>query len=175
MNFHELALKRESCRNYDGRPVSHELLCEILETARLSPSACNSQPWKLILAENEVAEKLRPLVSENGRNTFCHNVPAFVAICETKATLKPGVTGDPQRYAQMDVGMVTMMLTLAAADKGVGSCILGTFNQEKTKELLNIPEDVTVRLVIALGYSADESPRKKIRKPEEAVVGFGSF
>ena len=122
-----------------------------------------------------MAEKLRPLVSENGRNTFCHNVPAFVAICETKATLKPGVTGDPQRYAQMDVGMVTMMLTLAAADKGVGSCILGTFNQEKTKELLDVPEDVTVRLVIALGYGTSEVPRNKIRKPESETVGFGSF
>ncbi len=172
MTFHELALKRESCRNYTGETVPHELLCEILETARLSPSACNSQPWKLILTEGEMAKQMFPLVSENGRNTFADKASAFVAICETPATLKPGVTGDPQRYAQMDVGMVTMMLTLAAADKGVATCILGTFNQEKTKELLGIPQEITVRLVIAMGYAADGEARKKIRKAEADVQSF---
>ena len=65
MNFKKLALCRESCRDYDNRPVSHELLHDIMKTACLSPSACNSQPWKLIAAEGEMGEKVRPLVQVN--------------------------------------------------------------------------------------------------------------
>ncbi|MBQ4518171.1 MAG: nitroreductase family protein [Clostridia bacterium] len=173
--FKELALKRESCRGYDGRPVPHELLQEILETACLSPSACNSQPWRLLAVEGETAEKLRPMVQAAGLNRFADKVSTFVVICETKASLKEGVSGDRQRFAQMDVGMVTMMLTLAAADQGVSTCILGCFRENKIKELLNIPEDVVVRLVVAMGYAEKEGVRKKVRKPYSETIGYQSW
>lgn len=172
MTFKELALKRESCRDYSDKPVSHELLEEIMETACLSPSACNSQPWKLIAAEGEQAVMLRPLVQECGRNKFAEKVPAFVAICETKAKLMPGVRDNEQHFAQMDVGMVTMMLTLAAADVGLSTCILGCFNEEKIKEVLAIPEEAVLRLVVAVGYGKTEQPRKKVRKAGEEVRSF---
>lgn len=175
MNFKDLALKRESCRDYSDKPVSHELLEEIMATACLSPSACNSQPWKLIGAEGEVAVALRPLVQECGRNKFAVNVPAFVAICETEAKLMPGVNENNQHFAQMDVGMVTMMLTLAAADAGLDTCILGCFNEEKIKEVLEIPDDVVLRLVVAVGYGKTEEPRKKVRKNAEDVCSFNRW
>lgn len=170
--FKELALKRESCRAYDGRPVPRELLQEILETACLSPSACNSQPWRLIAVEDKVAEELRPMVQAAGLNRFADKVSTFVVICEIKASLKEGVSGDRQRFAQMDVGMVTMMLTLAAADKDISTCILGCFRENKIKDLLNIPEDVTVRLVVAMGYAEKEGVRQKVRKPANDVIGY---
>ncbi len=172
MNFKELALRRESCRDYDGRPVAHELLSEIVETACLSPSACNSQPWRLILAEGEVAEQLRPMMQVGGRNKFTENVPAFVAICETKAVLRPGVNENDQHFAQMDIGMATMMLTLAAADQGVASCILGCFDEAAVKSLLQIPEEIPLRLVVALGYAKADGPRPKVRKPADEVSGL---
>ena len=172
MTFRELALCRESCRDYSDRPVDHALLCDIMETACLSPSACNSQPWRLVLAEDEVAEKMRPLMQVGGRNKFTDKVPAFVAICETKALLKPGVRENEQYFAQMDLGMATMMLTLAAADSGLSSCILGCFDENGVKELLNIPEEIPVRLVVAIGYANAEGPRPKIRKAAEEVRAF---
>ncbi len=175
MNFKELALKRESCRDYDGRPVAHELLADIMETACLSPSACNSQPWKLVAAEGEKAAEIRPLVQECGRNKFAVNVPAFVAICETEARLMPGVNENNQHFAQMDVGMVTMMLTLAAADRGLSTCILGCFNEEAIKDVLSIPENVSVRLVVAVGYGKTDEPRKKVRKEADAVRSFNRW
>ena len=175
MTFKELALKRESCRDYSDKPVSHELLNQIMETACLSPSACNSQPWKLIGAEGETAVALRAFVQECGRNKFADKVPAFVVICETKAKLLPGVRDNEQHFAQMDVGMVTMMLTLAAADAGLSSCILGCFNEEKIKELLSVPEEAVVRLVVAVGYGTSETPRKKIRKAAEETCSFNRW
>ncbi len=172
MSFKDLALTRESCRDYLDKPVSHDLLSEIMETACLSPSACNSQPWKLVAVEDNVAKALRPFVQVGGRNAFAENVPAFVVICETPAHLKPGVRDNQQHFAQMDVGMITMMLTLAAADKGLSTCILGCFDEDAIKELLEIPEDIPVRLVIAVGYSRTDTPRQKIRKPGDDVCSF---
>lgn len=173
--FKELALKRESCRAYDGRPVPHAVLQELLKTACLSPSACNSQPWRLIAVEGKVAEILRPMVQVAGLNRFTDKVSTFVVICETKASLKEGVGGDRQRFAQMDVGMVTMMLTLAAADQGVSTCILGCFRENKIKELLHIPEDITIRLVVAMGYAEKEGIRQKVRKPQSETIGYQSW
>ena len=175
MNFKELALKRESCRDYSDASVSHELLEEIIATACLSPSACNSQPWKLIAAEGETAALLRPLVQACGRNKFAVNVPAFVAICETKAKLLPGVREDNQYFAQMDVGMVTLMLTLAASDAGLSTCILGCFNEEKIKEVLEIPNDAVLRLVVAVGFGKTDEPRKKVRKSANDVRSFNRW
>ena len=133
MSFRDLALIRESCRDYLDKPVSHDLLADIVETACFSPSACNSQPWKMVVAEGDVAEKMRPMVQVGGRNRFAENVSAFVAICETVAQLKPGVRENEQYFAQMDLGMVTMMLTLAAADKGLSTCILGCFDESQNE------------------------------------------
>ncbi len=173
--FKELALKRESCRDYDGRPVPHDLLCEILVTACLSPSACNSQPWKLVAVSGEKAVAMREEIQKSGRNKFTEQVSTFVAICETKASLKAGVCADEQYFAQMDIGMVTMMLTLAAADKGVSTCILGCFDEEGVKELLKIPKEVPVRLLISMGYAREEGVRDKIRKPSQEVLGYQSW
>lgn len=175
MDFKALAQKRESCRDYTDAVLSHEILCEILETARLAPSACNSQPWRLIAAEGEQAAKLRSLTQYTGRNRFTDKVSTFVVICETKAVLKAGVDEDEQKFAQMDIGIMTATLTLAAADKGVASCILGCFDEEGVKQLFSIPDDIRVRLVVALGYAATEEPRKKIRKPEAEVQSFNRW
>lgn len=173
--FKELALERESCRAFDGRPVPHDLLCEVMETACLSPSACNSQPWRMIAVEGEKAAAMRELISNTGRNLFVSEVSTFVAICETKAVLKPGTQQDHQHFAQMDLGMATVMLTLAAADKGLSTCILGCFDEQGIKEFLQIPADVPLRLVVAVGYAKQEGVRKKIRKPAEEIMGFQAW
>ena len=73
----------------------------------------------------------------------------------------------------MDIGMVTMMLTLAAADKGISTCILGCFDEAGVKDLLHVPKEVPVRLLVAMGYAREEGVRDKIRKQE--VLGYQSW
>ncbi|MBE7034647.1 MAG: nitroreductase [Ruminococcaceae bacterium] len=175
MAFKELALCRESCRDYDGRCVSHDLLEEIMDVACLSPSACNSQPWRMVAAEGETAKALAEEIKKSGRNFFVDNCGAFIAICETEAVLRAGVNEDQQYFAQMDIGMMTMMLTLAAADKGIASCILGCFDDEGCHKVLGIPKDVPLRLIIALGYAKNETPRDKIRKPKDQTTAFQNW
>ena len=109
MNFHtfeELQNTRESCRVYSDAPVSRELLTHLADVARLSPSACNSQPWHfLIVDEPEAKKRLTECLEDGGLNgcPWGNRVPAFFIICEEKAKLQPGVAEHygSQHFAQM--------------------------------------------------------------------------
>ncbi len=175
MTLKELALTRESCRSYKEAVVSHDELKEIMETACLSPSACNSQPWRLVAAEGEKAKEVSAMIQKSGRNHFVEEASAFIAICEMPAVLRPGVCFDQQHFAQMDVGMVTMLLTLAAADKGLSTCILGCFDEEGVKAALKIPAEIPLRLIVAVGHAKEEGVRDKIRKPKNETICFNEW
>ncbi len=170
-NFNELVLKRESCRNYNGEPVKTDLLLECVNAARLSPSACNSQPWKYFIVNGEEnAAKIRLCIQPNGANKFTDKCPAFAIVTEQPATLKPFVeeaVKNKQKWAENDIGLSVAYYTLKAADLGLGTCIIGMVDVEKVKELFGIEDKI--RLVIATGYSADETPRNKIRKALEDI------
>jgi len=175
MTVKELACKRESCRAYDGRTVSYELLQDIMETACLAPSACNSQPWRMIGVYGEHTEALAQMIKKSGRNNFVDKAGAFVVICETQATLKPGVCTDEQYFAKMDLGMATMLLTLAATEKGLSTCILGCFDEEAVRSVLQIPASIPIRLIVAVGYAEQPGVREKIRKPAEETRCFQTW
>ncbi len=169
--FSELILKRESCRNYNGEAVDTELLLKCVDSARLSPSACNSQPWKYYIVNGgENAQKVRECVQPNGANKFTDKCPAFAIVTEQPATLKPFVAervGNTQIWAENDIGLSVAHYCLQASDLGLGTCIIGMVEKEKLQEYFNI--DGEIRLVIATGYSADECPRNKTRKTLDEV------
>ncbi len=169
--FSELILKRESCRNYNGEAVDTELLVKCVDSARLSPSACNSQPWKYYIVNGgENTQKVRECVQPNGANKFTDNCPAFAIVTEQTATLKPFVieaVKNTQKWAENDIGLSVAHYCLQASELGLGTCIIGMVNKEKLQSYFNIEGEI--RLVIATGYSADEAPRNKIRKTLEEV------
>jgi len=180
MNFFELAAKRESCRSYTDEKVSREDLQKMLQTAQLAPSACNSQPWRAIVVDEENSvEAIRPLLQDkiSPINRFVRNVPAFIVICEGTACLSARVGGKVKNnhYASLDIGLYTAHLCFAAAELGLGTCIMGWFNEPEIKKLLDIPEHVRIRLVLAVGRSAKDAPREKARKPLENVTAFGKW
>ncbi|WP_458863292.1 nitroreductase family protein [Acidaminobacterium chupaoyuni] len=175
MELTQLVHLRESCRHYLPRPVEREKLEACLECAHLAPSACNSQPWHFTVVTNpELVKKVAPCLQEMGMNGFASQAPAFIIINEEKAALAATVASKmkSQDYAQMDIGIATAHLVLAAAQQGLGTCILGWFNEKKLKQLLEMPEEKRIRLVIAVGYSADEAPRPKKRKPSQEIIDF---
>ena len=165
-DFSALCLKRESCRDYKVKEVDEEIIKEILKDALNAPSACNSQPWHFYSVSKDNAKAFRKFIGDGLGiiNGFCKNVQNFIVIAETPAKLKPGVLGDKQKFAQMDIGEATAYLTLSAKSKGVDSCIMGLFSEEKIKKSLEIPEEYKVRIVVALGYGVKEEPRPKQRK-----------
>ncbi len=179
MNFTELAEKRVSCRAYDSeKEVSREDVKEILRAATFAPSACNSQPWKLIACDKDYAKKVSSFIIRDDLkiNHWTVDVPVFVVVCEEKVTLMKSLNEEnQQKYAQMDIGSAMTSICLAATDKGIGSCIIGVFDEDKLRELLNIPSDAVVRAIVALGYPKSENIPNKVRKNEDEKVSFNCW
>ena len=183
MKFEEMLLKRESCRAYRDTPVSRADLIAICEAGRLSPSACNSQPWKfLVVDEPEAKEKLCDgLVLENGKTgaPWREQCPAFIVLVEQTANVKPIVLNhyqDSQRFAQGDIGMAAMNMCYQAMVLGLSTCVIGMNDQKKMERNFGLGENDVVRLVLAVGYAAEEKPpRPKMRKAMEEVVCFNEW
>ncbi len=179
MDFIKLAEKRVSCRAYDSqKEVSKDDITEILRAGTYAPSACNSQPWRFVVCDKENANKIAHLIIREDLkiNHWTVDVPAFVVVCEEKVTLMKSLNAqDQQHYAQIDIGSAMTSICLAATDKGLGSCIIGIFDEPKIKELLSIPEDVKIRAVIAVGYPKNDNTAAKPRKPESEKISFNKW
>lgn len=183
MDFLEIMQQRKSCRAYDPtRQVAKEDLLKIVEAGRLSPSGCNAQPWKFIVVDSpEAKEKLCDAVVVKDGMTgapWRHQVSAFIIIVEQQANVKPVVVAhynDTQRFAQGDIGMACMNMCHEAFSLGLSTCVIGMNDQQKMEEYFGIPRGNTVRMVLAIGYSAETGSFVKVRKPLEDVCTFNHW
>ena len=173
MNFMEIARSRQSCRSYDqGRPVEQEKLDAILEAFRLSPSACNGQPYHLTVCRGEAASKVAAATTGLGMNKFAAQAPVLLVISE-KPYVKTAALGAKVKgnvYRSMDIGIAAAYLTAEAAAQGLGTCILGWLDDEKIRKICSL--DAPVRLVITLGYPKDDCLRSKKRKGLDELVTY---
>lgn len=177
-SFLELAQARQSDRAYEeGRAIPREVLERILEAGRLAPSACNGQPWHFtVVTEKELLQQVGKATSSLGMNKFVKDASALVLITHepTNLTSKLGCGIKDKDFPMMDLGIASAYITLAAEDEGVGSCILGWFDEKKIKQLVSIPEKRRLMLIISLGYVI-KPKRKKVRKEWDEVVSFEKY
>ena len=176
-----LVKQRQSVRKYVTRPVESEKLHRCLEAARLAPSASNSQPWRFVvvndpdLVQKVAKETIGPLATFNA---FVPQAPVIVAIVieKMKAVTQMGAYLKDREYPLIDIGIASEHFCLQAAEDGLGTCMLGWFNEKPIKELLNIPGNKRIGLLITLGYALDDYPvREKKRKKMEEVVGYNRY
>lgn len=181
MSFQELIEKRQSVRKYKKQPVEKEKIELLVSAVHLSPSACNSQPWRLIIVDepelkNEVAKAT--FNKAIAFNRFAVEAPVIAVLVIEKAKLIAQI-GDNiknQEYPMYDIGIAASHFCLQAAELGLGTCMIGWFDEKKIQDLLNIPEKRKIGLVITLGYAPDDYKlRQKIRKPIERICGFNSY
>ena len=177
--FLELARNRQSDRAYTDQPVETEKLERILEAARIAPSACNAQPWKIIVVSN--ADKRMQVADATANkllamNHFTKQAPLQLVILEENANFTSTVGGwaTEKHYPHLDLGILTSHITLAAADEGLGSCIIGWCDEKKVRKALDIPKNKRVMLVILLGYSAQPLRNKK-RKTRDEVISYNKY
>ncbi|AQT70202.1 Putative NAD(P)H nitroreductase [Anaerohalosphaera lusitana] len=180
MAFLELAKTRQSVRSYKTDPVEREKLEYCLEAARLAPSACNSQPWQFVVVdEPELKEKVAKACFGKviSFNHFSLKAPAMVVLVAEKPNLtsKIGSVVKKKRFELMDVAIAAEHFCLAAAEQGLGTCMLGWFAEKPVKELLNVPKDRTVELIITVGYPAKEEVRPKKRKSLDEMRSFNTY
>lgn len=174
MNFTEIANTRQSCRKYDKeRTVEREKIEKILESARLSPSACNGQPYHITVCEGAAAKKIASNVTGMGMNRFAADAPVMLVISEEAyvSTAALGAKLKKNDYRSMDIGILAAYITAEAACQELGTCILGWFDDKAIREICNVPNPV--RLVITLGYpAADDKLRPKKRKDLGELISY---
>ena len=158
MNFYEIAQNRQSCRNYDAdRPVEEEKIAAILETARLSPSACNGQPYHFSVCRGESAKAVAKATMGMGMNKFATDAPVMIVVSEGDYNKTAGIGSKIKNndYRSIDIGIATAYLTAEATAQGLGTCILGWFDDKKIREICGLKHPV--RLVVSLGYEKEEN------------------
>ena len=172
MNFTEIALNRQSCRSFDEtRPVEEEKLQSIMESTRLAPSACNSQPYHFTVCRGELAKEVAKATMDLGMNKFAAQAPVMIVVSEGSYGKSAAVGAKVKNndFRSIDIGIATAYLTAEATAQGLSTCILGWLNDGKLRKLCNL--DQPVRLVIALGYAKENDPlRTKKRKDMDALV-----
>lgn len=173
MNFTEIAELRQSCRSYDpAREVEEEKLKAILESARLSPSACNGQPYHITVCRGETAKKVAvETEGMGGMNKFAKDAPILLVISEEDYVRSAAVGAKLKKndYRSMDIGIMTAFICCEATAQGLSTCILGWFDDKKVREYCGL--DHPVRLVITLGYAKESDPiRNKKRKSLDELV-----
>ena len=167
MDFTTLAQTRQSTRAYDPtRPVEPEKLQAILESARLSPSACNGQPYHITVCKGNAAAEVAKAVQGMGMNKFASDAPILLVISEKPyvptAALGAKVKGID--YRSIDMGILAAYITAEATAQGLGTCILGWLDSDAIRRICHL--DGKVQLVITLGY-AKEGDKLRTKKRKE--------
>jgi len=179
MDFAELIRQRQSVREYSDRPVERDKLDALVEAVRLAPSASNSQPWKVIFVDEP---QLRDQVARAtfskalSFNSFALQAPVIAVLTQERPKVITQIGGriKDKEYPLIDIGVAAAHFCLQAAELGLGTCMIGWFQEQRIKDLLHIPKGTGVGLLITVGYS--ETPlRNKIRKPARDMSCFNRY
>ena len=164
MSVLDVILNRRSIRKYNDKDIPQDILEKIMEAGRQSPSAANRQPYHFIVVTNsEIKKDLPELVSR-----FIKNAPVLIVGCANPKALLTG------KWAVVDTTIALENMVLTASNLGIGSCWIGSFNEQEVKDKLQIPEKWKVVALISLGYPAENpGPRKK--KEMSELFSFNKF
>ena len=170
---------RQSDRSYIDRPVEKEKADRIVEAGRLAPSACNAQPWKFVIVDDrQLLDRLAVAASAKllGMNSFVRQAPLQIIVIREKANFSSRIGGTVKNrdYSLIDIGIASENICLQAAAEGLGSCMIGWFDEKEVRSILGIPRNKRVELLITIGYPAKET-REKRRKPASEVIGNNKY
>lgn len=166
MSFLDLARRRRSVRRYRPDPVPDELVAQILEAGRWSPSAVNSQPWEFIVVRDpQVKQALYDLAGVAGLK-WKHLLTAPLVIVITARKLTP--------YSRDDCLLAAQNMMLCATDLGLGTCYIGGFSEQTIRQLLSIPEGYLLPGMVTVGY-AEEEPKAPPRRELAAMVHHDTY
>jgi len=164
MSLLDVILSRRSIRRYENKEIPKDVLDKIVEAGRQSPSAANRQPYRfVIVTDSEIKKELKGRFSR-----FLKDAPVVIVGCANPKALLTG------KWATVDTTIALENMALAAWSLGIGSCWIGSFNEEKTKELLKIPEDWKVVALVTFGYPA-EQPKPRKKKPTKELFSLNQF
>lgn len=170
--------ERRSIRKYDERPVPHEVIEEIIEAARYSPSWKNSQVVRYVVVES--SELKAKLATGDYTYNFRYNAAALSNAPQVMIlTYEKGISGfdkdgsfstpKGEFWEAFDCGLAAQTFCLLAHERGIGTVIQGYFDDAKLAELLELPESMSVGAVIPMGYIGEENKAPKRKEVSELV------
>jgi len=168
MEVMEAIRTRRSVRRYAPDPIPAEKLDTVLEAARLAPTACNYQPFKLVIVKDEATR--RQLVPACAGQAFVAEAPVIIVGCAFEDQAYQRQAGSMSSFA-IDLSIVFDHITLAAVDQGLGTCWIGAFDEQAVRDIVGVPQDVRVVALTPLGVPA-EDPAMPPRKPIEELVCY---
>ena len=179
MNAVDCIKTRRSIRNYKEDQIPQEVIREVVDLARFAPSWKNTQIARYYVVQSS---ELKQNIAENCMMDFAFNTktltkaPALVVVAYVEKRSgyeRDGsfTTSKEDRWEMFDTGIATQTFCLAAAEKGLGTCIMGIFDEAKIAEVISLPEGQKVGAVVAIGYPAEE-PAAPARKEVEQLVQF---
>ncbi len=180
MNLENGIKERRSVRKYSEREITEDTMREIIDLSRFSPSWKNTQVVRYHIIKNK---DLKEKIAQNCVLSFDFNAKTIVrsdalvimsVIKEISGYEKDGSfsTSQEDRWEMFDAGIATQTFCLAAHSKGVGSVILGVFDEEKIRQYIEIPENEKVTNLVAIGYPLDQPKSAPPRKSVEEISSF---
>jgi len=171
MKVLDVIQKRRSVRKYKEDPIPEKALMRVLEAARLAPSGKNFQPWKFIIVKDKVLKE--KLAKASAGQFFMAEAPIIIVGCGFPDNCYAHM-GRYMKSWSVDVTIALEHLILQAQEEGLGTCWIGSFEEEEVKAILNIPENVKVLALTPLGYP-DEIPRFRGRKSLDEIISYDRF
>lgn len=166
MKLQQCIHDRRSVRKYQEKEVPNELVCEILEMARLAPSAYNAQNWRFIIITDKAKKKeiSEACLSQH----WISEAPVLIIVCNFHKKLKDMHKEKGMLFSTQNCAIISSYIQLLAVEKGLGTCWIGAFNPEEINQIihspiLQVPQDVTVEAVLTLGFPADTKHTGHIR------------
>jgi nitroreductase len=161
MDFNELVKHRYSCRKYKPPNIDDEKIEEIIDIARLAPSAVNFQPWHFIVVNDpEIKKQLDAVYSRDWFKT----APAAIIVCGDHNTAWKRKDG--KDHTDVDAAIATDHITLKAAEMGLASCWVCNFDVSICKEVLQIPDEIEPVVILPIGYPDDDPNKQHYQRKE---------
>lgn len=162
-SFKELVTARYSCRAYKSDPVPRAAMEQILEAARLAPSACNQQPWRFVVATESA---LRARLLDEGTlpglgMKWAMEAPVILVLGIKKSLITHQVAPllSKVEYPLLDLGIAGEHAVLQATELGLGTCWIGWIRPKEVRRIVGWPSDILPQALITIGWPAPRPPR----------------
>ncbi len=151
MELMNIIKTRKSVRSYTDQNVEDEKITKVLEAARLAPSAKNKQCWRYMVIKD--AQTINEICKAAKGNKWLKDAPVVIVACGNK---DESFIRDDFNYYAIDVAISFEHLVLVATEEGLGTCWIGSFEEDKIKAILNIPDEYDIIALTPLGYPKDK-------------------
>lgn len=170
MTMLDTARRRYSVRKYKDKEVEKDIILQVLEAARIAPSAVNYQPWHFIVLTDE---NIKNMVAETYSGKWLKDAPVIIAACGDHSL--SWKRKDGKDHCDIDLAIAVNHLTLAAVELGLGTCWVCAFDAKSCHQLLNLPDNLEVIALLPIGYPLEEIEQVKNRKNMEEIVSWESY